>query len=113
MKGLETDVFELIGEFSNLVLMLYWGKRIGLSRWRIQRILAARAVHVKQCLGLIVIGCERIVFEWPRRRDATGMDDFLEVAHAQPEQRRPIYLAVTANPIMQRGGKAFAPGVGP
>jgi hypothetical protein len=113
MERLETDAFELLRKFGNLGLVLDRGKRIRLRCRRTMWVLAARSMHVKQRFGLVIIRCERVIFEGPRGRDAAGMDNFLEITLAQPEECGAINLTVAADPIMKRRTEASAAGVDP
>ena len=56
----------------------------------------------------LVIRFERVVLQWPRRRNSVWMPDFIEVALSQPQQNGSVDLAVAAHKVMQAGVKALA-----
>ena len=112
-KGLRPMPVSLSDSSAILGSCFTGGIGIRLAGRRLGRILAARAMDVEQRLGRVVIGREVVVLERPRGRDAAGMDDLVEIALAQPEQRRAIDLGIAADIVMERGLKAVARRVGP
>jgi hypothetical protein len=64
---------------------------------------AARPVHLPQPLGLVVVGREVGKLDRPGRRDAAAVLRLLEVALAQPHQRRAVEGGVAADPVVGVG----------
>ena len=72
------------------------------------RVVAARAVHLPQRLGLGVVGRQVGQADRPGRRDAAGVLHLLEVAPAQPHQGRAIEGGVAADPVVGVGRERLA-----
>ncbi len=85
-------------------------RRIGIGRLIavLGGIVSARAMHLPQALGLVVIGRQVRELDRPCRRDPSGVGRLLEVAVAQPHQGRAIEGGVAAHPIVGVGRERLA-----
>ena len=108
VERLEADPGQLVRQLRYGGFMRHRCVRIGRARPRLERVLAARAVDVKQPFRLGIIGLERLIADRPGWRDAAGMNHLAKVALAHPEQRRAIDLGVAADIVMQRRAEAVA-----
>ena len=108
MEGRVTFTFETVEELLNARFVRQGRIRIPLARGRLGGILPAQSMHVIELLGGLIIRLKRVVLERPRRRDAVRMPDLIEVLLAQPQQHRPIHLAVAAHKIVQARMKRLA-----
>ena len=70
-------------------------------------------MDTEQRLGCIIVGREVVVLERPGGRDAAGVDDLVEIALTQPEQRRSIHLGISADEIMELRAESAPLGVDP
>ena len=67
---------------------------------RLGRILAARAVHLVQLLGLRVVRLQLVVRDRPRRRDPVVMVQLAEVLLAESVERRAVELRRAADEVV-------------
>ena len=65
-------------------------------------------MHLIEMLGLGVIGLERVVADWPGRRDAVEMAQFAEILLAQTIERRAEHLGGAADKIVNLGLKRLS-----
>src|SRR6059058_291875 len=70
------------------------------ARWRLGRILAARAVHVVGDFGLLVVRLEVLVGDRPCRRAAIAVAKLAEVLGAKPVQRGAVELRRAADAVV-------------
>ena len=75
-------------------------ERIRRARRRLGRILAARAVHLVELLGLRVVRLQLVVGDRPRGRDAVVVAQLAEVLGAQAVERRAVELGRTADEVV-------------
>ena len=76
------------------------GMRVRRARRRLGRILAARAVHLVQLLGLRVVRLELVVGDRPGGRDPVVVAQLAEVLLAQPVERRAVELRGAADEVV-------------
>ena len=86
------------------------------GRRTLGRILAVRAVHLVEPLGLAIPGLEVGVADRPCWRDAVNVPDLAEVLGTETVQRGPVHLRCTADEVvhlrLERRAGAVIPGVG-
>ena len=89
------------------------GNGIGRARRRLGRVLAARAVHLVELLGLRVVGLHLVVGDRPGRRDAVVVLELAEVLLAQAVERRAVELGRAADEVVDLRLERLALGVVP
>ena len=67
---------------------------------RLGRVLTALAVDEVEALGLVIVGSEVLVAEWPGGRDPAVVADLAEVAFAEPEEDRGVELRLAAHVVV-------------
>ena len=78
-NGLVAGGGEVVGELLDPRLVRDRRERVGRARRRLGRVLAARAVHLVELLGLRVVGLHLVVADRPGRRDAVVVAQLAEV----------------------------------
>src|SRR5262249_35652818 len=86
---------------------------IRFGRMRLGWIFAAISVYLIKPLGLAVVRLHIVVRDRPGRRDAGVMSYFSEVLAAQPEQRCPVELRVSAHVVIGVRMQFFAIDIAP
>jgi hypothetical protein len=111
--GPDALVAQPAGEVGDVGLVLERGIRERRAAPRRGGVLAGRAVHAVDALGLGVVGLEARVGEGPRRRRALAVLDRAEVLLAQARQARAVDLRVAADHVVHPGGERTARAVEP
>src|ERR1043165_6729431 len=65
------------------------------------RIDALLAAHVIELLGAVVVRLQRLVGDWPARRDAVDVLDLFEVFAPQPVEHASPELGIAADTVMR------------
>src|SRR5690349_5335674 len=108
MKRAKTDPTHIVDKFFNFRLVANGGIWVRSACPRLERILPALSMNVKQPLGLSVIGLKVVVFERPCGRHATRMRNFAEISLAKTKKRAAIDLRIPADVVVQRGPEGVA-----
>ena len=91
------------------------GPRVLLAPVALGGVLAVRAVHLVQPLGLRVVRLEVVVAHRPRRREAVDVVQLAEVLRPQPVQRGAVELRRAAHVVvhlrLERGAVVVVPGL--
>ena len=104
---------EVVGELLDPGLVGYRGERIGRAGRRLGRVLAPRAVHLVELLGLGVVGLELVVGDRPRRGDAVVVAQLAEVLGAEAIEGRSVELRRAADEVVDLRLERLAIGVVP
>ena len=91
---------EVVGELLDPRLVRDRREGIGSARRRLGRVLAARAVHLVELLGLRVVGLHLVVADRPGGRDAVVVAELAEVLLAQAVERRAVELRGAADEVV-------------
>ncbi len=91
---------EVVGELLDPRLVRDRRERVRPARGRLGRILAARAVHLVELLGLRVVRLELVVGDRPGGRDPVVVAELAEVLLAQAVERRAVQLGRAADEVV-------------
>ena len=91
---------EVVGELLDARLVRDGRERVGRAGRRFGRVLAARAVHLVELLGLRVVGLHLLVGDRPGGGDPAVVPELAEVLFAQTVQRRAVELRRAADAVV-------------
>ena len=91
---------EVVGELLDARLVADRRVRVGRAGVGLGRVLAARAVHLVELLGLRVVRLEHVVADRPRGRGAVVVLERAEVLRAQPVERGAVELGRPADEVV-------------
>ena len=101
---------QVVEELLDARLVRHRGPRVLLAPVALGRVLAVRAVHLVEPLGLRVVRLEVVVAHRPRRRQPVDVVQLAEVPRPQPVQRRAVQLRGTTDVVvdlrLERGAVA-------
>ena len=92
--------FEIVGELLDARLVRHGREGIGRAGRRLGRVLASRAVHLVELLGLRVVRLHLVVADRPRGRDAVVVAQLAEVLLPEAVQRRAVELGGAADEVV-------------
>ena len=91
---------QIVGELLDPRLVRDGRKWVWRAGVRLGRVLAPRAVHLVQLLGLCVVRLEVVVGDRPGRGRAVVVDQLTEILLTEAVERRAVELRVAANEVV-------------